>query len=262
MLTPANLKARKPRASALTYVMQLRKSKRQQGISVISGRFSTILVVTCDDALRAELSAALAGLGSSVVEADDAVGAEAVAAGRRDLALMLVDLDAPRLDGPTLAARVRALDGPVATVPILGVTERKVRSTDTAPGPKLDDVLRRPLGPEGSKMLTAWLPDGDDPAGARLAELFDGAEVARLVASLRNQLAAAVAELDALGTCAHAHRLAGLAGMLDLADVHRAWLALSKGDDSAAADARRVARIAVAQIDRERLFDVNHSTSV
>ena len=91
-----------------------------------------------------------------------------------------------------------------------------------------------------------------DEEWERLAPLMSPEELSALLDRFRAHLAEAIEALaESASVPARAHRVAGIAGMLGFADVHRHWLALSEAGDSAdAEDARIAARRAILQLDR------------
>ncbi|USI71698.1 hypothetical protein [Sphingomonas morindae] len=98
--------------------------------------------------------------------------------------------------------------------------------------------------------LALWAPDPPPAARAGLAALFGAAEVARLYAGLRDQLAEGLALIAAPDAAPRAHRIAGLAGTLGYGAVYEAWYRLSEGEAAARPEARRLARKALHALDR------------
>ena len=191
----------------------------------------------------------LENAGRATIEA--AHGDEAIECARRMLpALIIMDIDMPRCDGFEATQAIRACDAPLSGVPILVYS---ATSFDDA------EIVRRGMDGRVPKPCThdqliaaiePWLHDGQMAGAKRLAGIFGEDELRRLIAGLRDQLAAAVDELNLVAIPRSAHRISGLAGTLGFAAVSASWLALSEGDESAREQARRDARLAIAAIDR------------
>ena len=106
-----------------------------------------VLVVEDNPTNRLVAGKILEGLGAAVATAaDGALGVEAVAADRYDLVLM--DIQMPHMDGIEATRRIRALDGPEAATPIIGLTANAMahqRSAYLAAG--MDGVASKPISP-------------------------------------------------------------------------------------------------------------------
>jgi PAS domain S-box-containing protein len=107
----------------------------------------SVLVVEDNPTNRMVASKILEGLGATVVTAEDGVfGVEAVRAGRYDLVLM--DVQMPRMDGVEATRQIRAMEGPAARTPIIGLTANALahqRPTYLAAG--MDGVAAKPISP-------------------------------------------------------------------------------------------------------------------
>jgi CheY-like chemotaxis protein/nitrogen-specific signal transduction histidine kinase len=86
-----------------------------------------------------------------------AAAIEAVAQGRYDVVLM--DVTLPDLDGVEATRRIRALDGPAHSVPIVGVSGR-ANAADEATGRAagMDGYLTKPLSPSALTQVLGSLP--------------------------------------------------------------------------------------------------------
>ena len=86
-----------------------------------------------------------------------AAAIEAVAQGRYDVVLM--DVTLPDLDGVEATRRIRALDGPARSVPIVGVSGR-ANAADEAVGRAagMDGYLTKPLSPSALTQVLGTLP--------------------------------------------------------------------------------------------------------
>jgi CheY-like chemotaxis protein len=113
----------------------------------------TVLLAEDDAQVRAVAAQALRRAGYTVLEAPDGEAALALAAGTRRLDVLVADVVMPHLGGVALAARLRALRGPLPVVFVTG------------------------YGDEG--------PSGDDPSTAVLQKPFDAATLTR---TIREQL--------------------------------------------------------------------------
>ena len=204
-----------------------------------------ILVADDSPATRVLMRAMLARQGHEVtVVAHGALAVEALRAAPFDL--VVLDMQMPVLDGADAARAVRAMDGPVAAIPIVGL------SADADPGTRarclgcgLDEYLTKPvdwamLADTVDRLLTerrgsavpAGPGDGSTPAThAAPAAVLDDFAVRQLEAVLGRDLAhgllrgvpgSAFAELERLRRArdagdvaqwrAAAHRLKGMAG--------------------------------------------------
>lgn len=178
-------------------------------------------------------------------------GAVALACVRRAVPdLIVMDLEMPVLDGWMAIRAVRALPPPLGDVAVLCYSaQRPDAARLRAAG--FDGVLPKPCdGATLAAAIAPWSPTGALADIERLAQAFGAAEIAALVVRFRDHLAQALAELDGDTDRASAHRIAGIAGTLGFARVGHSFLALSEGDDSMRARARRDAAAALRQIDR------------
>lgn len=178
---------------------------------------SLLLILSADPGLGAQAERILEPFGwrirsvAKVSHALDALTEEAVAA-------MLVS--AAEHDLPELAAAVRALPAPANGTPILG------DMADPLDEDAFTERLEHWAGPLGDHALRA--PPFD--ARYRLVRLigWDNASgmLERFRAALEDAIATAARNPDAVP----AHRLAGLAGMIGYADLHRLWSNVDAGD--------------------------------
>jgi len=106
-----------------------------------------ILVVEDNPTNRLVASKILEGLGAQVATAaDGALGVEATADGGFDLVLM--DIQMPRMDGVEATRRIRALESPAASTPIIGLTANAMahqRAGYLEVG--MDGVASKPISP-------------------------------------------------------------------------------------------------------------------
>jgi CheY-like chemotaxis protein len=215
------------------------------------------LIVDDEAANRLIMRYALEQAGLTVVEAAD--GNEAIARAREvQPSLIAMDIDMPGCNGFEATQAIRASGPPLSSVPILVYSATKLSDAEIAQR-GMDGRIAKPFVSE--QLLDAigpWLKDGQMAGAERLAGTFGAEQLATLVRGLREQLVAAIAEMDAVPIPSIAHRIAGVAGTLGFADVSASWLALSEGDESARDRARRDARIAVAAIDRSELVAPHH----
>lgn len=211
----------------------------------------SLLVAHPDPDFRRWAEATLSAAGWRVESAGDGPAAvEAVRAG--DHALVLLDLQLVVLDGRAAATAIRGCGLGVASVPILAL------ASGPAGDAGIDDQLPKPCTAAALiDAVEAWRPLHAHPS-SRLAALLGSEELTRLVGRFRMQLAEALETLGSAPDVRHAHRLAGLAGMLGFSDVYAAWLALSEGDDSAVKPARQAVRKAIWLIDNRPLNEPGH----
>lgn len=142
---------------------------------------------------------------------------------------------------------VRAGPRRLATVPILLVGD----NVPGAPPRGVDAcIVRSGDSQDWASTISAWGSSVPVHGLRRLAATFGTAALTPLVEGFRAQLDEAIGRIDDDDLKARAHRLAGIAGTLGFADVSRAWIRLSRGDERAKHDAIRTARIALAAIDR------------
>ncbi|MEO6340132.1 MAG: PAS domain-containing protein [Caulobacteraceae bacterium] len=106
-----------------------------------------ILVVEDNATNRLVATKILEGLGAQVTTADDGVlGVEAVMAMTFDLVLM--DVQMPRMDGVEATRTIRALDGPVSRVPIVGLTANvMLHQWQEYREAGMDGVASKPISP-------------------------------------------------------------------------------------------------------------------
>ncbi|MFZ2997612.1 hypothetical protein [Sphingobium sp.] len=154
-------------------------------------------------------------------------------------------------DAPQQAAWAQAIRsgaGRCAAMPILACA-----ATGHAAVPAgCDAILPFPASPASiDSHVAAWLPQDDMARARALAERFGAAQIMPMVDRLRGELETALASLDRGEDAGHAHRIAGVAGTLGFAAVSESWLILSEqGGKDAQKEARRTARIAIAEISR------------
>lgn len=212
------------------------------------------VILVVDDALanRVFVRRVLSAAGWAVVEASD--GDEAVIVARATLPdLVIMDINMPRSDGKAATRAIRADPPPLCSVPVLAYSVLAF-DDDEIRQMGMDGCVAKPCSPD-ALVATAnhWRP-ADETAGVhRLVNVFGEAELVQIVAHFRNELVEAIVELDACSTVS-AHRIAGIAGTLGFDAVSASWLKLSNGQTEAAGQARRDARIAIAQIDRDTLL--------
>lgn len=163
--------------------------------------------------------------------------------------LILMDIDMPRGDGVHATRMIRAQSTPLASVPILAFTPLR-----------LDDVEILEIGMDGRvpkpctpQILTdaaaQWRPDGMMGGAQQLTAVFGAPKIGPLIAKFRAQLLQGVADLDK-GDVTAAHCIGGIAGTLGFAAVSASWIKVSEGDVPGRYQARRDARLAISQIDR------------
>jgi len=106
-----------------------------------------ILVVEDNATNRLVATKILEGLGAVVATAEDGVlGVEAVMATAFDLVLM--DVQMPRMDGVEATRTIRALDGPAARVPIVGLTANvMLHQWQAYREAGMDGVASKPISP-------------------------------------------------------------------------------------------------------------------
>jgi len=107
----------------------------------------SVLVVEDNPTNRLVATKILEGLGAVVETAEDGIyGLEAVA--RRPYDLILMDIQMPRMDGMEATRRIRGLEGPAASTPIIGLTANALahqRADYLASG--MDGVASKPISP-------------------------------------------------------------------------------------------------------------------
>jgi CheY-like chemotaxis protein/nitrogen-specific signal transduction histidine kinase len=128
--------------------------------SAKSANVKGLRVLCADDNpfARAVLKTVLTELGHQVdFTADGKATVEAVASGRYDLVLM--DLTLPAMDGGEATRAIRALNGPAAHIPIIGVSGRtEPREIEAARAAGMDAFLAKPLSPALLAQTLAELP--------------------------------------------------------------------------------------------------------
>jgi CheY-like chemotaxis protein len=208
----------------------------------------TVLVIADLIGQETVLPSALEHASWRVEQARDGANARAIAADA-PLAVILVDLDEP-LRGSQLAASIRAIQGPSAAAPILGLR----RPSTVRNGPvsiDVDTVLMHDADVDSLvQTLENWRPVSLAPT-RRIAQMLGAGPVAGMIERLARRLEAALTILyRGSFDKAEAHRLAGLCGTLGFGQAHAAWLDLSLGDDSAIAEVRRTTRLTLSAIAR------------
>ena len=166
--------------------------------------------------------------------------------------LVLVDLNMPEVDGVAATRRLRADGGRAASVPVLAYTARRDIEPGSFDALGLDGMVRKPCMPD--VLLDAvdqWRPDGALDGLRHLESVLEPDEIGELLGGFRQQLTECLQSLSGGAVQDKAHRLAGVAGMLGFSDLCGAWLALSEGDLTDVAGARRLARLVLAAIDRD-----------
>ena len=185
-----------------------------------------ILVVDDVDLNRELVTALLAPLGHSVHQAAD--GAEAVTAvASTDYDLVLMDVQMPGMDGLSATRAIRAVDR-FAELPIIAMTAQALPAQiETCYEAGMNDYLAKPITPAALiAAIDKWGRGGRSPRDAApqadqsMTELREEfvAECAKDLARVKSLLVSgAPGARDALKRLAH--RTAGTAGMLGLADM-------------------------------------------
>jgi hypothetical protein len=158
-------------------------------------------------------------------------------------ALLVIPLTAMERRGREMAAAIRALDHPIASIPLVAALSHR-RSPTALRRLGFDDQLVLPCSARRVRaLIDRWTPD---PAAAatldRLLIAFDEERIVTLAARLHALLGEAIAALATPDAEQVAHRAAGLAGTLGLTAVGAAWLAVSRGGGATAEHARRETR--------------------
>jgi CheY-like chemotaxis protein len=186
----------------------------------------------------ARAAASLTRRGWTVTTASD--GARVVArAATGDFALLLLRGTLPVLDGATLAARISRVPPPRGLMPVLMTAGDRLPS-DAALLSHVDGVLRSGTPPVD--VLT------------RFAPLFGTAGIGNLLLHFRNRLGALIAAPnpyaidEGADAAALAHRMTGLAGMLDFAVLAAAWRRVELDGPAHLSDAWVETRIAYATL--------------
>jgi CheY-like chemotaxis protein len=203
-----------------------------------------LLVVDDEQVHRLFVRRVLGAAGWLIVEAGD--GREALAlAAKQKPALILMDVQMPVLDGLSAARALRA-DALLSSIPMLAYTASALEQSDL-----FDGYIRKPCTPELIVEAThRWKPDGVLDGVTRLQSVFDSDEIAALTARLREQLVEALDHFDDPDITARAHRIAGVSGTLGFPALSDAWRRMSEGDPTASGEARQVARLVIAALDR------------
>lgn len=180
---------------------------------------------------------------------DGEAAVRAVAAGK--YAVVLMDIDMPRMDGYAATAAIRGGEsGGPAIIAFTAVRVADALHHFRSRG--MDDYLAKPFTAESLCAAVArWLPATAPSPQTRLEPLL-GADVAHsLLYRFREQLAEALETIDRReGQESSAHRLGGLAGTLGFGPLASAWIAISEGDESAREAARVESRKALVLLDR------------
>ena len=210
----------------------------------------SILIVDDETSNRSLARAIASAAGWHVEEAENGEAALA-AAGKSPFALILMDIGMPGIDGFSATRAIRAGNGPNAATPILAFTAVPPGDAiERARAAGMDGHIGKPFTPD--VLLAAiepWRPSGGPSPAAPLVAIFGEAEIARLLARFRSQLVDALSIDEPAGDRrVRAHKIAGISGTLGFADVSKAWLAVSEGDESAWNEARILARQAIRQI--------------
>jgi DNA-binding response OmpR family regulator len=180
----------------------------------------------------------------------------------RHCALLLVNIDDEAHGGLADVAALRREAAPGGSVPVLGIAAEPMPEARVhAEG--LDGLVVFPCA--GAELVAAaemWrLQEAVNPR-ERLAAVLPAPALDAMFARLRAEIADAVHELDRGDVDRdRAHRLAGLAGTLGFTAVHKAWAALSDGDEADPARARIVARLAIVVLDRDAAAAANRPSA-
>ncbi len=233
----------------------------------------SVLIVEDNEVNRLVLREMLDSLGCRITEARD--GQEGVArAGEARFDLILMDISMPRLDGIGATRMIRDGDGPNAGTPIVALTAHALpddikrfqeagmadvvikpiskdrlaralaecaRTTSTAQRDSLDKAQRAPARNAAMDELIATL-------GAERAETLLKAAAAELTEGLA--VLSQTQDVATLG--AHAHKLAGTAALVGLAELRGHLVAIEAACNSDARDAAGTAMQAAA-LEIERL---------
>lgn len=166
--------------------------------------------------------------------------------------LVIVMLNERPRDHLLLARQIRALPGPIGTVPVLAYAAADLDETVLRDN-GIDAVLpARCSAAEIADRVAGWSPAGWLDGITRLAAAFGAAEIAPIVAAFHTQIGEAVAELDHRTNRTTAHQIAGIAGTLGFHRLGQSWLAVSEGDETMRDSARRDARVALHALNRPR----------
>ncbi|MEH3047323.1 response regulator [Sphingomonas adhaesiva] len=181
-------------------------------------------------------------------------GTGAIAAMSPCPALVLLDMRVQAPSALDTIATIRRLPGPAATAPVIALTTTRPTGPSVLLSLGFDAVLPRPFTvDELARVAAHWHPGVEHRSLDRLERSFGAAQIASMIARLRDLFATAVAALDGDEVRDLAHRIAGVAGTLGFTATGQAWRALSErdgGDPAVRATARREARRAIALIDR------------
>jgi len=225
---------------------------------------------------QAVIAAMLARLGAQPVIAADGVAAlELLAA--EPFAMALVDIEMPRLSGIEVIRRLRALEGPVARIPVLAVTAYVLRANREAIlAAGADGILPKPvhgLDSLGHAIAAAlararadpplYVPSPDrlvldEGRFGRLIEIAGREGAHELLGRLAGDLSAVERGLvrglsapDPAAVRAHTHVLIALAGAVGAGELQR----LAEGLNGAA---HRASEEAMALIGADTLVQLDH----
>jgi CheY-like chemotaxis protein len=168
-------------------------------------------------------------------------GSEAIKATQsHQYSMILMDIEMPVIDGIQATAKIRALGGWGKSCPIIAFTSlRPDTGIQYFRHAGFDDFLSKPFAiGELTSMVIKWT--GSDPRLAaqldphtRLANLIGVDQANAMIARFHEQLEAGLAAIDGGEDIRHvAHRIGGLAGMIGLSALSKAWLRLQNGDRS------------------------------
>jgi PAS domain S-box-containing protein len=222
------------------------------------GRGKRVLLVEDNEINRLVAREMLSESGYEVTEACDGIeGVEKASKARFDFIAM--DINMPRLDGVSAAKRILGSAGPNRQTPIIALTAhalpediRRFRAAGFA------DVLIKPLSRQSlaavlSETLERAPVEPAEPAADTFESVLGSASAhrlrARAVLEIGDALDVLAKDMDDGGTVGDArdvlHRMVGLAGLVGLADVHAALIALEtsvrQGDLSGVGE--KIARI-------------------
>ena len=208
-----------------------------------------MVVIVDDEILNRDFAAiALSAAGWRVATAAD--GHEAVTLLEQLPTLMLVDLHMAGMSGIDTAGAVRRSCTDAADAAILAYTTTPHGAHEPLHAHGFDGFVPKPCtADEIVREAARWVPRDAAPVLARLEGGLGADHIRSLTRRFRLLLIEALAALNGPSCCDIAHRVAGVAGTLGFAEAGAAWLALSEGNESARADARREARRAIMAID-------------
>lgn len=210
-----------------------------------------LLIVGTASAHRSFIRAALSDAGWAVSDAENGMEASAAIA-TEPFALVLLDVTMGRLDGLATARALRERGH--AMLPIMALTADPAPEWSSRLSPAdMDGYIVTPCAADALvESVRPWWPEQGGAVRATLSSVFGQAEYMTLLSRFRGELLEALSRIDEPTGCRdRAHRIGGLAGTIGFRAVSGPWLAISDGDDSAAAPARIAARKALMAIDRE-----------